>query len=165
MTIPTTAPPITEHELLERDSDETFIVTGKLLGFASSETNQHSGHSSDFAPRGVRCSACRWFEVRIIEVDEVIDELRNDDNIIRQRKTPPQAQFLVHTVGRTEIPHERQYVRVEWCAGGPTILNALTVRKKNDTFMTGSSHKALAMASEYNDDIRDAYENRPDSIA
>jgi hypothetical protein len=164
MTIQTNAPPVTRHELLERDSDEIFTVTGRLIGYGSSETTQHS-HEGDYVAGKQRCSACRWFEVRIIEVESVITEFTSSDEHLDPFITAPPARYLVHTVGRTEIPSERQYVRVEWCDGGPTIINALTVRKRRpdgspDVFIAGPSHKALSLAAQHDDDIRDAYADR-----
>jgi hypothetical protein len=159
---PLTKPPAVEHELLIRDSDDTFVVIGSLLGFGSSETIQHTGHAGngDHAPRGHRCSACRWFEVRIIEVNSVTDELTSGNNVLNVRRVDPPARFLVHTVGRTEVPTERQYVRSSWVNGGLEMVEALTVRKHNDTFIAGPSQKALAIASEFDEGIRDAYVNR-----
>lgn len=60
-------PQVQDHEALGRD-DVPLLVRGRLLGFASSQSDDHQHHDGAFARPGNRCSACRWFECRIFDV-------------------------------------------------------------------------------------------------
>jgi len=158
-TDPPALPEVRVWELASRDNGPRFTISGRLLGFASSEVAQHD-HRSEFTPAGKRCSACRWFEVRIFEVKWTLQELERGDDIINARNVEPEARFLVHTTGRTEIPGEMDRVRAYWTDSGFEVTECLTVRKPGDTFITGPSARALAQASQFNDDIADGYVNR-----
>jgi hypothetical protein len=150
-TAPPSPPEVRTWELASRNNGPRFNIQGRLLGFASSEVAQHD-HLSEFTPAGKRCSACRWFEVRIFEVESLINEFKDLES--------PEARFLVHTTGRTEIPGETDRIRAYWTDSGFEVTECLTVRKPNDTFITGPSARALAQASQFNQDIADGYVNR-----
>lgn len=155
---PPTLPEVRAWELASRDDAPRLTIQGRLLGFATSEVAQHD-HHTDFAPRGQRCSACRWFEVRIFEVTEVLAPV-DDGRVSGVWHKEPEARFLVHTTGRSEVPSETDRIRAYWTDSGFEVIECLTVRKPNDTFIPGPSARALAQASQFSEDIADGYINR-----
>lgn len=121
--------------------DGPITVKGRLLGFASSQRDQHS-HDDEFVAKGGRCSACRWFEVRIIALTD------DDDG------------WLVHTTGKTTLPDEREYCRAIFTESAFEVIEALTVRKTGTPSLPGPSARAVSQAAQHDEDIRDAYVNR-----
>lgn len=112
---------------------------GQLLGEATSRASKHAVLVHDegsFAAPGMRCSACRWFEVRIYTE-------RSDD-----------PTWIVETVGRTIVPGEtdrRQFRRVT----EPRQVVAVLVQTKRqrpgedaDTFIPATSRYALDQAAD-----------------
>jgi hypothetical protein len=137
----TTRPVFKEIRLFGRDK-EPFVFEGALIGVSSSRGNEHSHVGrTQYAVRGVRCSACRWFSVEIY--------LRPDDS------------YVVHTVGDTIVPDERRLARVTATTSGYEVVEILTVRKPGaEPFITAQSARALAQASSVDDGIREAYVDR-----
>jgi len=74
-----------EWQLEEKDT--VLVVEGDLIGFGSTQEGEHT-HPDDEDPLpGVQCRACRWFEVRIVAVE-------NPDG------------FVLHRVGKSVIAGE-----------------------------------------------------------
>jgi hypothetical protein len=119
-------------------------VAGYLLGRATSEKDDHN-HSQDFTPDGQRCSACRWFEVLIVDTSE-------DDEA--------GSTYLVYTCGRTIIPGERDRTRFVWTDSPREVVEALVVRQHGQPKLPVASARALAQAADLDDDIADAFDNR-----
>lgn len=135
----TTRPVFKEVKLFGRDQ-APFVFEGALIGASSSRGDEHS-HAADYALRGSRCSACRWFSV---------------DIYVR-----PDGSYVVHTVGDTVVPGERRFSRVSETTSGYEVVELLTVRKPgNEPFITAQSARALAQASSVDDGVRDAYVDR-----
>lgn len=151
-------------------------IFGKCLGFSSSqrETHDHplttdeNGKLVEYSQPGVRCSACRWFEVSIyhvkheylfnVDVDPEINIIY-DDNCAR--KVSPTAQFLLATTGNTIVPNETKMRRLVWTNSAYEVIEFLTQRRNNVTpFLPMASARVLAQAATWNDDFRDAYINR-----
>lgn len=120
----------------------TIEFDGRLLGEASSQASKHAvlvHDNGSFAPPGMRCSACRWFEVRIY-ADDSADQ-------------PPPA-WIVETVGRSQVPGEtdrRQFRRVT----EPRQVVAVLVQTKRqrqgedaETFIPATSRYALDQAAD-----------------
>lgn len=122
--------------------DVTEKITGRLIGFATSHRERHSGHSDEFAARGDKCSACRWFEVRIFTVAE------------------QQQQYVIHTQGPTMIPGEYVKSRVERAYSAHELIEILTVRQGEKVFLPAASARAIAQAAGSDKHVLDAYVNR-----
>lgn len=126
-----------------------FEVDGRILGKASSHEPRHSPHGEEpnveYAPKGLRCSGCRWFEV----------------HIYGSNPNTRQLKYLVFTRGATIVPGERNYDKLVWTDSPYEVLETLTVRKRGiDPSLPGPSAKALAQAAALDDGIRSAYLNR-----
>lgn len=150
---------------------EYYKTTGRFVGFGSSWTDNHWGHREEFVPRGSRCNACRWFELRIFR------EL-SDDVEVPSESTPEQlarlyanaarhdqlGDFVVYKVGMSIVPDEIPYCRYDVIASPHEVVEALTTRKHTDNgpvaFITKPSAMALASGARYDDDLEDAYVNR-----
>lgn len=129
-------------ELSGRDG-ETLVVDGHLAGSATSarETHNHDLRRDKFAPRGVRCSACRWFSV--------------DLYLTRS------GGYVVHTVGDTIVPGERRLSRVTETDSPFAVVEALTVRRPDqEPYLTPQALRALAEAADLDDGLAEAYVNR-----
>lgn len=161
------------HVLPERD-EETLEIFGTLLGFGSSKRDEHN---HPVPPDGEirtapddRCSACRWFEVRIFEVlgeyspdctCGVGDDDPEAEHSMKCGLQAPRAQFLVLTYGQTVVPGELVKRRASWTDSGYEVIELLTQRQGvRRSFLPNASARALAQASELNERIRSAYVRR-----
>lgn len=90
----------------------------------------------------------RWFEVTIYADDD--------------------GEYVVHTVGRTELPDERDLGRVERTSSPYDVIELLTVRRTSARhghgdrrasapYIPRASARALAQAAEFDDGLHDAY--------
>ena len=105
-----------------------------------------------YAAPGDRCSACRWFEVRIFDVECYWNAERsawvNGDK------------YLVLTYGLSEVPGEVAKRRAQWTNSPFSVLEVLTQRRGQQAFLPATSAKVLAEASGNDEDIANAYVNR-----
>lgn len=129
-----------EHAL-NLDEFRAHTFTGTLLGEASSKYESHN-HDEKYVSQStqIRCSACRWQEVRLYKTHT--------------------GKYIVYTVGKTVIAGERDFIRLRETTSAFEIIELLTVRRTAKTFLPVPAARALAQASQYDDDIRDAYVNR-----
>lgn len=149
-----TGPQLRDHELAGRD-DEVIRLRGRLLGFASSESDHHQHHDPDGYPRpGERCSACRWFECRIFEVQAVLSP--------DHQPAAPDGRYLVLTYGLSEVPGEVDKRRAVWVTSPHEIIELLTQRGRSDrqAFLPAASARALAQAAHWSPEVNEAYVNR-----
>lgn len=144
-------PAVHDHDLLGRD-DEPLRVRGALIGFASSQRDEHTHRHSEHAEPGQRCSACRWFEVRILRAEAELTE----DGVSEE----PRGRYLVLTYGRSEVPGETDKRRAVWTDSPFEVLEVLTQRDRGAPFLPSASARALAQAAAWDDDLTDAYVNR-----
>lgn len=116
----------------------------QLLGYATSQRDQHRNHNDDeFMPaNNGRCSACRWFEIRIFRV---IDPITVG------------GQYIVHTYGRTIVPDEIELCRLYVTSSPHEIIEFLTVHKNGFVFVPVASIHALAQAAHWDPEIERAY--------
>jgi hypothetical protein len=175
---PRGAPPLSDHELPGRD-DEVIRVRARLLGFTTSERDDHShptGYESDDitptnpAPPGSRCSACRWFEARIMRVSaELVPgctcDAPNHPDAFREHvpgcgEEPARARYLVLTYGRTRVPGETDKRRAAWTDSAFEVIELLTQRSGGEAFLPAAAARVLAQAAQWDDDLQDAYVNR-----
>ena len=105
-----------------------------------------------YAAPGDRCSACRWFEVRIFEVDSYQQSDR--------ASWVSGDRYLVLTYGLSDVPGEVAKRRAQWTNSPFSVLEVLTQRRGSQAFLPATSAKVLAEASGNDPDIKDAYINR-----
>lgn len=103
-----------------------------------------------YAAPGDRCSACRWFEVQIFEVDsqETDGTWLSADN------------YLLLTHGASDVPGETSKRRTIWTNSPFRLVEELTQRRGTQAFLPSTSAKVLSEAAAMDPDIADAYVNR-----
>lgn len=104
-----------------------------------------------YADPGDRCSACRWFEVRIFDVDSY---LKPDGTWVSGDR------YLVLTYGLSDVPGEVAKRRAQWTNSPFTVLETLTQRRQGNAFLPATSARVLSEAAAMDPDIADAYVNR-----
>lgn len=133
-----------------------FIFHGSLLGEATSYREEHFDHEGEYARKGERCFACRWFHAQIFEISRVTDEGSKIRYGADHRK-----RYLVVTTGGSIVRGEHQLKRLAFTDSPHDIIEILTIRKAGmEPYLPAVSARSLAQASQYDDDVRDAYENR-----
>lgn len=142
-----------EDRLLSLPRRFTADVAQKLTG--SVEKYLHELADDDFPRRyaapGDRCSACRWFEVQIFEVDAQADD--NGTWISADN-------YLLLTHGASDVPGETSKRRTIWTNSPFRIVEELTQRRGTQAFLPSTSAKVLSEAAAMDPDIADAYVNR-----
>lgn len=132
---------------LPMDDEGLIHVDGRFIGFGSSRRSIHEGHLGPHAAAGVRCAACRWFELRIFRLTDSGD-------------------YLMHFCGRSDVPGEVQHGRTERVRGIHEVIEVLTTRRRNpetgehEAFISAPVARALAMAASNDEDLSYAYVNR-----
>lgn len=152
-------PQVYDHIMPGRD-DEVIRLRGRLLGFATSQRTSHDhdvdydsrGQPLSFAAPGQRCSACRWFEVRIFAAES---ELTDADAEVDRK-----ARYLVLTAGKSIVPGEVEMRRGVWTDSPREVIEILTQRRDGKAFLPTPSARVLAQAATWDEDMRDAYDNR-----
>lgn len=174
------APP-RDYVITVRDGAE-LEFSGRLIGYATSARDDHTHQTHDpvtgesrFVRDGDRCSACRWFEVRIFTVlclyvthctcgagDDAPDEQHSvgTDGRPPCGEVTPDGRYLVVTYGMTVVPGERPKRRSVWTNSAFEIIEILTQRNAGKSFLPATSGRVIAQAAASDDDIRDAYVNR-----
>lgn len=123
-------------------------VQAYVLGYASSQHDVHdeNAHGPDeTAPKRVRCSACRWFEVQIFDVSD-------DDEA--------GTTYLVYTVGKTIVPGETDRIRFVWTDSPYEVVECLTVRQGGMPKLPVASGRAISQAAYWDEDVAVAYRDR-----
>jgi hypothetical protein len=139
-----------EHILTTPTGDHTFI--GRVIGAGTSEAAHHS-HAGDYLaaatqnnsatgaqPRRLKCSACRWLETTLYRTED--------------------KKYVIHTVGRSIVPGEIDYIRVTFTTSAYEMVEILTVKSAREPYIPDPSARALAQAAELYDDVQEAYVNR-----
>jgi hypothetical protein len=123
----------------DTDSGRGVHAQGMLLGYGTSQ-RQHHNHSSDENSTSP-CSACRWFEVRIVRAVDT------DEYIVSYRGcTTIPGEDLRETLHTTRSPH--------------TVIEVLTQHRNDHTFIPRTSRLALSEAAAYDDGIEQAWIDR-----
>jgi len=128
----------------------TMVVRARLLGFSASHVPRHKDHEGEWAPRRFQCPACRWIDVALYEVHK-------DDPY---RRTNPGARYIAHTVGRSDIPGERDFIRVMPATNATMAIEALNTPQHGSVHLTVPARTALSQASGYDEQIAKAFSNR-----
>ena len=148
------------YDIVGRSSTRYSFI-GALLGASTSQTEVHTDHPDEYARRGEKCSACRWFEVYIYR-------RKTDVNVRSDAHTSADFDnyravydYVVHTVGGSAVPREKRFSRVQGTTSPFDVIELLTVRPVDrDPFIAAQSARALAQAADLDDGIREAYINR-----
>lgn len=153
---------------------DSLHFTGRLLAHETSYSERHANvahtiiaasrhdlnEPSTYAPKGTRCSACRWFEVGIYERHDFKPALTAVGPLDVVHATQRPVGFVVHTRGVSTVPGEDNYGRIIETVSPHEVIEVLTMRNDGDPFIPTQSARALARASHYSEDLRDAYVNR-----
>jgi hypothetical protein len=133
--------------------DFTLRVIGTELGFGTSRRDSHRGHLPGRPPiPGMRCSGCRWKEVQIFLVREVLEPEE-------MYGTLDGTMYLLATVGRSIVPGERDIFSTLWADSPAAVLDGLLMPPKRHFENTDGmelpqpSQDALADAAEEDPDL------------
>lgn len=126
-----------------------YEFAGMLIGWSTSESATHRDHpDTDYAPKGVKCSACRWLEVELyIRFGEITPD-----------GTDPDV-YVVVTRGPSMIETETDYEKITFTESGYEVIELLTVRKGQNSFIPPQHMRALAQAANFDARIEDIYTN------
>lgn len=168
----TTGPVAVDYVIRGRD-DEVIGFYGTALGFATSQRDLHdhdvtcdeNGVPDNYAPPGERCSACRWFEVRIYSVqyelllpkDYTVHDTTDTEDF---EQIDRRGRYLVVTAGMSVVPGEITMRRASWTDSAYEVLELLTQRRSSTPFLPGPSARALAQAATWDSGINSAYIQR-----
>jgi hypothetical protein len=109
--LPTRIRPASQlHTLVGRDGHVAEFI-GRKLAVASSRETEHWRHTSAFAPKKWRCSACRWIEIELF--------LLEDPDL-------PQKRYVVYTRGCSQVPEEKTFARVAFADDAYDVLRLMT---------------------------------------
>jgi hypothetical protein len=154
----------------DEDGDmEYYRTVARFVGFGTSWTDNHWGHRERFVPRGNRCNACRWFEIRIFrELDIEPTDVAPNADLERQFRDAERAgelgDYVVYKAGMSIVPDEIPYVRYDKISSPFEVVEALTTRRHTDSgpqaFITKPSAMALASGARFDVELADAYVNR-----
>lgn len=146
------APAYQDHELYGRDGQRVVVHASQLAATSSQEPSHR--HLGAHAPKNWRCGACRWFEVaiyRLIDSTELPNESFADT-------VPPDTRYVVHTVGRSNVPGEIDFGRVAPAATPHKVLELLTQWNQSRPRLPNASAEAVDAAAMYDGDLDAAYD-------
>lgn len=173
------------YTVLGRD-DAELRIRGRLLAHGTSQRDDHShsvnvnippDHPGRYADKNERCSACRWFELAIYEVEADllppgtctcagggVASLGAHERHCGAE--PPSARYLVATAGRTIVPGEVNFRRAEYTDSPFEVVELLVQHRGGpgdhsvsggQRFIPQTSARALAQAAAYDPELREAY--------
>jgi hypothetical protein len=123
------------------DGDPDAFLEGRLLGSASSRRDAHN-HVGPL-PADWRCSACRWFDVRIF------------------RTSDEPVEYAVYTAGFSVVPGETTRPKLQRTSSAFDVAELMIIRNSKDgTIMPRPNARALAQAAGHDELVQDAYVNR-----
>lgn len=123
------------------DEPGDLAIRGRFIGLGSSEHRTHKDHPGEYAERGGRCGACRWFETRIFRLADGTG-------------------YLIYNVGVSLVPGESNFVSVERARTAHEVVERYTRRRDGEVYLTSPSARALSQAAGFDEAMRDAYVNR-----
>lgn len=148
------------------DVSETVRFEGRIIGSASSEKDTHIGHPrTDWAPKHVKCSACRWLEATIYK-RRIVDPVMKIDGLAKSDNLRCRYDYVIYTVGVSNVPGEIDFIRLHQTSSAFEVVELLTVRRynritgKTDAFLPPQHAQALAQAASIDEDVSEAYVNR-----
>jgi len=131
-----------------------YEFTGLLLGEGTSHSERHVRLVHDpgsFAAPGERCSACRWFEVRVYAFYEPADDEPDG--------APRRAGYYVETVGKTVVPGEVDRHRVRRVTEPRRVVATLVQEKDGRVFVPQPSRTALDQAADRDDRLAEVVDD------
>ncbi len=137
------------------DGMTTEVITGRLLGFSSGQEDKHTKHPGEWAPQKFKCAACRWVDVSIYDI--------GPDPAARARHR--NGVYLIHTVGRSDLPHEKDFVRIAPARNAPHAFEMVHTRQGGNATLSVPSGQAFAEASQYDEKLRAVWKDHLDRQA
>lgn len=127
------------------DDEGILHVEATFIGVGSTWFPRHGDHfpATEYAAKGTRCGHCRWFEMRLFQVD------LND--------------YLLHFTGRSIVPGERDLHRHERAWSPMEVIERGSVRSpgRGTVLLTRPAALMLAQAVAFDPDLAEAYARRP----
>lgn len=122
----------------------TYSFNGIFLGIGSSQKGGHE-HPPDEFPKnqGEKCGACRWTEVRLYRLEGA------------------KLRYIVHVAGRSSIPGERQYYKIEYVDEPELVVMTLTTRRGGQPHIGHVGMAVLQRAADFDDEIRVLFQKIP----
>lgn len=130
-------------KIKDRDGN-VHRIAGVFLGMGSTNRPEHKGHpDTEFAPRRVHCSTCRWTEIRLFQ--------GTDSRL-----------YAVHC-GASDVPGERDLIRVSSVSTPFELVESLVTmdRTTQRNVLPMPARRALAQGASHSPSLRDAYINSP----
>lgn len=126
--------------------DGEYTFTGAKLGFGTSRRGSHiNHHPNTFAPRGTRCSGCRWTDTTIYW-------------------SATDQRYIIHIVGRSVAPGEHDKVRTAWAEDADAVLDGLLISPPRHV-RSNQGDTALELPQPNADALQEAAEHDPDLAA
>jgi hypothetical protein len=105
----TTVQELANQHYTLRTLDGEHSFEGALLGFGTSRRRSHiNHHPGSTPPPGTRCSGCRWTDTKIYW-------------------SATDSKYIVHIVGVSIVPGERDKIRVVWAEDADAVLDGLLI--------------------------------------
>ena len=130
-----------QTHVVRRPGGDEHHVIGRLVGETTSEREYHTHPENEQPPPGVRCSACRFFTIKIFICDG-------------------SPRYVAYTTGHTRIPGETERYRLFMTDSPLELIEMLTTRQQGRAFIPRDTLRALAQAADVDDDLYDAYADR-----
>jgi hypothetical protein len=147
---------------------EYYRTYARFLGLGTSHTDEHADveHTEQggrFVSRGVRCNACRWFEVRVLRELELPDGVVDVADVADPRDVRL-GNYVVHTTGGTITTGEVPLYKYELTPSPHMVIELLTTRRTTDrgpeVFLAKPAARALAASVGFDRALEEAYVNR-----
>lgn len=137
------SPPVTTQHIRDLNGQE-HQFEGRRLGFGTSRLHTHIHPTNQPPPEGVRCSGCRWSEVRVYSIAD--------------------GGYVVGIKGHTDVPGEEHRYKCWWSETGEGALACLLItppRRRSrgvpgEKELPVANRVALQEAARWDDEIDDA---------
>lgn len=142
------------YRLLSADERVSYeLVPGRNGPQAGHLRLNRPVHDSVLAPAGVRCSTCRWIELDIYRVDEVLGVFDPaQDEVDDGEREKPQGEYLVFKRGRTIVPGEIELFNPSWVRRGSDVVQSMVYKGRLD----GANRAVLEAAAKHDEHIAKA---------
>lgn len=145
-----------------------YRTYARFLGVGTSHVATHTDHvrhGQRFVERGQRCNACRWFEARVFREVELPPGVENlADAALEGAGGARLGGYVLHFAGMSIVDGEVPFYRYEVTPSPFMVIESMTTRRITErgpeVFLAKPSAHALAVAAQFDVELRDAYENR-----
>lgn len=116
------------------DAEGLYCVEGELLGYATSQSVEHSHPEGSRPIPKVRCAACRWFEIAIVDHDGL---------------------FVIGRANRSSVAGEDDwFTAVTEVGTAESLIEELTqTNERGVKYLSTTVKEALSLVAEFDDDV------------